>query len=74
MKKLCLYFALAILLFIALFIGEVDSDETAWNGGYCECGGSYEMSGATHSHKSGDSFYYSCNQCGDTIRTHHLMK
>ena len=74
MKKLCLYFALAILLAIGLSIGEAYSDKSAWNDGHCECGGSYEMSGATHSHKSGDSFYYSCNQCGDTIRTHHLMK
>ena len=74
MKRLCLYFALAILLAIGLAIGEAYSDKTSWNGGYCECGGSYEMSGATHIHNGGDNYYYSCDQCGGTIHTHHLMK
>ena len=35
----------------------------AWNGGYCECGAHWELSGATRT-KSGQTIkYYSCPDC-----------
>ena len=62
-------------LAIGLSCAEAYSDKTAWNGGHCaECGGSYELSGVSHVRNGGDLFYYSCEECGDTIRTHHAMK
>ena len=75
MRKLVLMFGLAICLAIGLSLAEAYADETAWNGGHCaECGNGYELSGVSHIRNGGDLFYYSCEECGDTIRTHHSMK
>ena len=75
MRKLILFFGLAICLAIGLSLAEAYADETAWNGGHCtECGNGYELSGVSHIRNGGDLFYYSCEECGDTIRTHHSMK
>lgn len=50
-------------------------DEKKYNGGICtECGGDYIFSSATHGYGSGDSYYYTCNKCGHTIKTDSIMK
>ena len=75
MRKMILFFGLAICLVIGLSLAEAYADETVWNGWCCaECGNRYELSGVSHVRNGGDLFYYSCEECGDTIRTHHSMK
>lgn len=75
MRKLILFFILAICLAIGLSVSEGYADKVNWNNGYCvECGNFYKMSGASKAFRGQETFYYSCIECGNTIRTHHLMK
>ena len=70
MRKLALMFGLAICLAIGLSLAEAYADETAWNGGHCECGTEWELVNVEHLRNSGDLYYYDCNNCGKVIRTH----
>lgn len=54
---------------------EVKQSIEYWNNGICEnCGGEYKFSGATHVKNSGDYYYYTCEECGHTIKTCQIMK
>lgn len=55
-----------------MYLEEEDADNR-WNGGFCECGGTYEFSGASKYRTSG-FFYYTCDTCGHTEEFPRLMK
>lgn len=54
------------------YIGD-ESRNNRWNGGICNCGGTYEFSGASQFSAS-KSFYYTCDTCGHTEEFSQLMK
>lgn len=49
-------------------------DNEMWNGGICSvCEGEYNFSGASESRTS-HHYYYTCDDCGHTIKINQLMK
>lgn len=75
MVKFTLIIAVIILIIVGLPLIEKKYDKEAYNDGICtECEGNYVFSGATHIKNSGDDYYYTCDKCGHTIKTHSLMK
>jgi hypothetical protein len=42
---------------------ESSVNEKAWNGGYCECGTHWELSGVAKSRNGSTTKYYSCPNC-----------
>lgn len=44
-----------------------------WNDGICECGGTYEFSGASK-YRTSKYFYYTCDTCGHTKEFSQIMK
>lgn len=60
--------------FGCMFGQENINDTNKFNNGICEqCGGEYRMSGATRTRMGSETIYYSCQDCGYTITTNHLM-
>lgn len=55
-----------------LYLDEENADNR-WNGGICECGGTYEFSSASK-YRTSEFFYYTCDTCGHTEEFPHLMK
>lgn len=54
---------------------ESKGDDEAWNNGYCtECNEPYRFANAVHHKNSGDEYYYTCDNCGHTIKTHSLKE
>lgn len=50
-------------------------DIKKWNNGICtNCNGTYEFTTATKSYNNYRSYYYTCENCGKTIETMHLME
>lgn len=73
--KFILIMAVIILIIVGCCLFEKKYDKEAYNDGICtECGGNYVFSGATHIKNSGNDYYYTCDKCGHTIKTHSLMK
>lgn len=72
---------LALIICCAIFFGigcmcgqESTNDCDTFNNGVCvQCGGEYRMSGATRTRMGSETFYYTCQNCGWTIETNHLM-
>ena len=72
---------LALIICCAIFFGfgcgigqESVNDHNTFNNGVCvQCGGEYRMSGATRTRMGSETFYYTCQDCGWTIETNHLM-
>ena len=66
-----------VLLFILMFFvswSEYNSDISNWNNGVCvECNGRIKFASASRNRNS-EFYYYSCDDCGHTIRTYHRMK
>ena len=51
------------------------NDYSKWNNGVCtECGGEYEFTSATAVRGWGSEYYYTCEDCGHTIKTQRIMK
>lgn len=50
-----------------------ESINNRWNGGICNCGGTYEFSAASR-YCASRTFYYSCDVCGHTEEFSQLMK
>lgn len=44
-----------------------------WNDGICECGGTYEFSGASK-YRTSEYFYYTCDTCGHTKEFSQIMR
>ena len=58
-----------------LFALETKMDEEQYNEGVCVyCDGNYKLTSVDHLKNGGELYYYSCNNCGDVIRTHRNMK
>ena len=84
MKKIKEYiteivFIVAIIVIMTLAIIFADYErkqgEKNYNNGICtECEGNYYLVDVEHIKNSGDKYYYSCDKCGHTIMTTHLMK
>lgn len=56
-----------------LFVLQNKNDTEAWNNGYCtECGNPYKFTSAVHHKNSDDEYYYTCDNCGNTIVVHSL--
>lgn len=53
---------------------ERKSDEHLWNGGNCTCGEEWRLVSVDHIKNGGDLYYYTCDECNNTIRTHSNMK
>lgn len=63
--------AIISLLIGALTFGgiylEATIDAKAWNGGYCECGGQWELKGVSESRNGITTKYYACDECRHEI-------
>ena len=57
-----------------LFWMERKGDEQSWNGGICPCGEEWRLVNVDHVKNGGDLYYYTCDECNSTIRTHSNMK
>lgn len=68
-------FVVAVLLALCFLCVsyEAGMDGEMWNDGYCPCGGKWEFSNATHI-RGGELYYYHCEDCGNTIKTHTPQK
>jgi hypothetical protein len=54
------------LLFGGIYLdARIDAD--VWNGGYCECGGQWELKGVSESRSGFVTKYYACDQCRHEI-------
>ena len=76
-RTLIILIILVGIIALAVFgtLAEVKSANAHWNNGVCEnCGGEYKFSSAVHIRNSGDYYYYTCEDCGHTIKTHDIMK
>lgn len=87
--SLCVAFArksiwskvLSLVLTLTIFFGigcllaqENNHDIENFNNGICiKCNGDYRMSGATRTRMGSKTFYYTCQDCGWTIETSHMM-
>ena len=74
---------IGIVLFLAALAGvmylglryETNVSREAYNDGVCSvCGGEYRFSSVAHHRNGSDKFYYTCEDCGHTIMTYHVMK
>ena len=58
-------------LIIAIAIGgsilQAKHNQTVWNGGYCECGGHWELKGVTKVKNGSITKYYACEKCFEEI-------
>ena len=58
--------AIAVVIFWILFtfmmFYEAETNETAWNNGFCECGTHWELKGASDS-RGHKIKYYTCSNC-----------
>ena len=74
---------IGVILFLAALVGvmyfglryETIVSREVYNDGVCSvCGGDYHFQSSVHYHNGADRFYYSCEDCGHTIMTYHIMK
>lgn len=74
-KKIVACLCILVICFgiVALMYIDSNNAEIRWNNGFCECGGTYELTAATH-HLSSNTFYYTCDNCGHTEEFSHIMK
>ena len=71
---------IALIICCAIFFGvgcmcgqESVNDRDEFNNGVCvKCGGEYRFSSSTR-YRMSETFYYTCQDCGWTIETNHLM-
>ena len=60
-----------IALIVAIAIGgailQAKHNQTLWNDGYCECGGHWELKGATKVKNGTTTKYYACEKCYEEI-------
>lgn len=66
--------ALALTFGVSVAFCHQDTAQTEkWNEGICECGGTYEFTGAAKTSMS-TTYYYTCDTCGHTEEFDHIMK
>lgn len=73
-KLLSFIICCAILFGVGCMCGQESvNDIDAFNNGVCvKCGGEYRFSSSTR-YRMSETFYYTCQDCGWTIETNHLM-
>lgn len=49
---------------------EYEIDVEQYNGGYCECGGEWDLFDVEKMRNSGSKYYYKCLECKDVIELH----
>ena len=54
------------LLFGGIYL-DAKFDADVWNGGYCECGGQWELKGVSESRHGIVTKYYACDECRHEI-------
>ena len=82
MKETVISIAVGVVIMAAVIFGLVgmkacagSGDADKWNNGHCsECGGDYVFSSATSVRGWGDEYFYTCEDCGHTIKTQQLMR
>ena len=52
---------------------EHKGDTQSWNNGICPCGEEWRLVSVDHLKNGGDLYYYTCDNCHRTIRTHSNM-
>lgn len=66
-----------VTIILALIIGfgltsllmlERKIDEQVFNGGYCECGGKWDLFDVEYRKNSGSLYFYKCEECENIIR------
>lgn len=74
-KKILACFLILVVTFgiATLLYKQAEWEQERWNNGICECGGTYELSAASH-YRSSKTFYYTCDNCGHTEEFSNLMK
>lgn len=64
-------FILGVCAFIALMFWENSTDNYNWHNGVCRnCGSSYEITNIEKARSGQTYYYYSCKDCGYTIKTY----
>lgn len=59
---------------VATGLNEVKTADEAYNNGICtECNGHFEFKGGSQ-YKGFHEYYYTCDNCGHTITTKHIME
>ena len=58
--------AIGALMFCGI-VADAKAKNDAWNGGYCECGGKWELRAATKSKNGTTTKYYACDECRNEI-------
>lgn len=73
-KVLSFVICCAIAFGIGCMCGQESiNDRNEFNNGVCiKCGGEYRFSSSTR-YRMSETFYYTCQDCGWTIETNHLM-
>ena len=56
-----------------LIYKNAENAKDRWNGGICECGGTYQLSAASQ-YRTLKSFYYTCDTCGHIEEFSNLMR
>lgn len=52
----------------SLLMLERKADEQMFNGGYCECGGEWDLFDVEYRKNSGSLYFYKCEECESVIR------
>lgn len=52
----------------SLLILERKIDEQTFNGGYCDCGGKWDLFDVEYRKNSGSLYFYKCEECENIIR------
>lgn len=67
---------IVILFFAFLFFVHtlsLNHENEIWNGGHCDCGGTWKYEQAV-GHRSSTSYIYMCEECGKRIEIHEADK
>lgn len=74
-KLLAVLISCAICFGFGCMFGQENTHDTEkFNNGICkQCGGEYRFTSATRTRMGSETIYYTCQDCGYTITTNHLM-
>ena len=53
---------------VSLFAWERKVDEQKFHGGYCECGGEWDLFDIEYRKNSGSLYFYKCEECKNVIQ------
>ena len=67
-RYLFLIIAIGTVLVIGGAVLQAKHNQEVWNNGYCECGGHWELKGATRVKNGATTKYYACEKCYEEIK------